>query len=54
MPGGKSWAASGQRRVTLDCVDPLPAPSPGTPGEGWGEGDFELSNDFDDPKSPSP
>jgi radical SAM protein with 4Fe4S-binding SPASM domain len=30
------------------------APSPGTPGEGWGEGDFELPAALSSTKSPSP
>ena len=32
----------------------LLTPSPGTPGEGWGEGDFEPSATFDDRNHPHP
>jgi len=37
---------------TPKAADKRPAPSPGTPGEGWGEGDFELRTSFDEPNHP--
>jgi len=39
---------------TMQCLAALPIPSPGTPGEGWGEGSFERRSNVRPSPSPSP